>query len=71
MKKRNQIDEKFKWDLDMFKNDEEIEQVFKTFDYLTKTLPSYYGKFADKDKFFEYFTKYKNEKSGKRTGCAL
>jgi len=62
MKKRNQIDEKFKWDLDMFKNDEEIEQVFKTFDYLTKTLPSYYGKFADKDKFFEYFTKYKNEK---------
>jgi len=61
MKKRSQIDEKYKWDLDLFKTNEEIEDVFKTIEKLTKILPKYYGEFTNKDKFFEYFNNYKED----------
>ena len=61
MKKRSEIDEKYKWDLDLFKTDAEIEDAFKAFEYLTQVIPTYYGKFNDKDKFFEFHNKYKKE----------
>lgn len=61
MKKRSQIDEKYKWDIGLFKTDEEIEDAFNAFEFLTKEIPTYYGKFNDKDKFFEFHTKYKKE----------
>ena len=61
MKKRSQIDEKYKWDIGLFKTDKEIEEAFNAFEFLTKEIPTYYGKFNDKDKFFEFHTKYKKE----------
>lgn len=61
MKKRSEIEEKYKWDLELFKTEEEIEQVFNAFEYLTNETPKYYGKFNDKDKFFEYHTKFRKE----------
>ncbi|MBR6778973.1 MAG: oligoendopeptidase F family protein [Clostridia bacterium] len=61
MKTRDQIEDKYKWDLDMFKTTADIDAVFDTIEKLTKVLPSYYGKFNDKDKFFEYFNNYKDD----------
>ncbi len=61
MKKRNQIEDKYKWDLELFKTDEEIEKAFAAIEFLTKELPKYYGKFNNPDMFFEYHTKYKKE----------
>ncbi len=61
MKKRSQIEEKFKWDIGLFKTEQEIEDVFKAIEQLTKIIPTYYGKFNDKEKFFEYQTKFKKE----------
>ena len=63
MKERNEIDEKYKWDLDLFKTDEEIEKVFAYIEKLTKVLPTYSGKFGDKQKLYEYFFKYKKEQN--------
>ncbi len=63
MKLRNQIEEKYKWDLEMFKTDEEIEKVFSYIEKLTKILPTYNGKLGEKDKLYEYFFKYKKEEN--------
>jgi len=54
MKSRNQIDEKYKWDLELFKTEEEIERAFDAFEVLMNEIPKFYGKFNNKDKFFEY-----------------
>ncbi len=59
MKNRNQIDPKYQWDIGLFKNEEDIERVFASLEKLTRELPKYNGKFSDKNKFFEYFEKYK------------
>ena len=38
MKKRSQIEEKFKWDIGLFKTEQEIEDVFKAIEQLTKIM---------------------------------
>ncbi len=63
MKLRSQIEDKYKWDLDMFKTDEEIGKVFSYIDKLTKIMPTYSGKLGDKEKLYEYFFKYKKEEN--------
>ncbi len=61
MKERSQIEEKYKWDLELFKTDEEIEKVFSYIEKLTKILPTYSGKLGNKQKLYEYLFKYKKE----------
>ncbi len=61
MKNREQIEEKYKWDLELFKTDEEIEKVFSYIEKLTKVMPSYSGKLADKNKLYEVLYKYRKE----------
>ena len=61
MKNRDQIEEKYKWDLELFKTDEEIEKVFSYIEKLTKVMPSYSGKLADKNKLYEVLYKYRKE----------
>ncbi|MBR1988423.1 MAG: oligoendopeptidase F family protein [Clostridia bacterium] len=58
MKKRNQIDNKFKWDLELFSTSDEIEKVFSKMEMLAKILPSYKGKLTDIDILHEYLTKF-------------
>ena len=59
MKKRNQIDEKYKWDLELFKSEAEIEEAFNDLKFLTEEFPKFKNQFTNKDKFFEYFLNYK------------
>jgi len=61
MKKRNQIEGKYKWDIGLFKTEEEINSAFADLEFLTKELPKYNGLFTNKDKFFEFYTKYKEK----------
>lgn len=61
MKLRNQIDEKFKWDIGMFNTQEEIDSAFADMEFLTKELPKFNGKFTDKDMFFKFHTDYKEK----------
>ncbi len=61
MKTRKQIDEKYKWDIEFFKNEKEIDNVFKAIDRLIEEQPKYKNQFKNKDKFFEFFNKFKNE----------
>lgn len=62
MKQRSQIEEKYKWDLSSYiSNDNEIEEVFKIMQNLSKVLPTYSGKLNDKEMLYEYFTKYEND----------
>ena len=62
MKKRNQIDEKYKWDLELFKSEEEIEEAFNDLKFLTEEFPKFKNQFTNKDKFFEYFLNYKKQR---------
>lgn len=57
MKLRNEIPEKYKWDINIYKNPEEIENVIKSISYLTEDVKNYYGKFNNPDMFFEYSLK--------------
>lgn len=59
MKLRSQIDDKYKWDIGIFKTEEEINSAFEDLKFLTNELPKYNGQFTNKDKFFEFYTKYK------------
>ena len=59
MKLRSQIDDKYKWDIGLFKTEEEINSAFEDLKFLTNELPKYNGQFTNKDKFFEFYTKYK------------
>ncbi len=61
MKNRNNIDEKYKWDIGLFKTDEEIESVFKAISYLIQEQPKYKGQFNNPDKFFEFEERFKKE----------
>lgn len=61
MKLRKQISEEYKWDIGLFKTEQEIEQVFSDIEYLIQELPKFNGKFDNKDKFFEYHTKFKKQ----------
>ena len=58
MQERNEIDEKYKWKLDMIKSDDEIEQVFKDIEFLTEELPKFNGRLNDADMFFKYMHDY-------------
>lgn len=62
MKKRNQINEKYKWDIELFKTKEEIESAFKDLVFLTQEFPKYNGKFTDKEMFFKYYLSYKKQR---------
>ena len=62
MKTRNEIEEKYKWDLDLFKTDEEIEKVFKYIDKLIKVVPEYNGQLGNKEKLYEFWFKFKKER---------
>ncbi|MBQ8430428.1 MAG: hypothetical protein IJX26_00565, partial [Clostridia bacterium] len=56
MKKRNEIENIYKWDLSCYIKDEEMMK--KEFEYLEKTYPifkNYYGMFNDKNKLLEFF----------------
>ena len=55
MKLRNEIPEKYKWDIDLFKTQEEIENVIKSVEFLTEDVKKYYGKFNNPDMFFDYY----------------
>ena len=55
MKLRNEIPEKYKWDIDLFKTQEEIENVIKSVEFLTEDVKKYYGNFNNPDMFFDYY----------------
>ena len=58
MKKRNQIDDKFKWDLSSYiANEKQIEETFKIMESMIEILPNYSGKLGDKEILFERLTK--------------
>lgn len=61
MKKRSEIDEKYKWDIGCFKTQAEIDNAFATFEKLIEDSKKYYGKFNDKDMFFDYLTSHEKE----------
>ena len=41
MKLRKQIDDKYKWDIGMFKSEEEINSAFADLEFLTNELPKF------------------------------
>ncbi len=55
MQLRKDIPEQYKWDIGLFKSQEEIEQVLSYIEKLTNKAPSYYGKFNNPDVFFDFF----------------
>ena len=61
MKLRSEIPEEFKWDIDLFKTDEEIEHVFNVYENYINKSKNYYGKFNNPDIFFDYFLGNKND----------
>ena len=62
MKKRSQIADEFKWDLTSYiSNENEIEEIFKIIEKLTKIYPTYSGKLANKEILLEALTKYEDD----------
>lgn len=61
MKLRKDIPEQYKWDIGLFKTNEEIENALKTIEKLTSLAPNYYGKFSNPEVFFDYFYGHINE----------
>ena len=61
MKLRKQISEEFKWDIGLFKTEEEINKAFKDLEFLTNEVTKYNGKFTDKEMFFNYFLNHKEK----------
>ena len=62
MKTRNEIEDKYKWDLSSYiANEKEIEETLKTMENLIKILPTYNGKLNDKEILFERFTKFEKD----------
>lgn len=55
MQLRKDIPEKYKWDIGLFKTDDEIESALKLIEELTNKAPQYYGKFNNPDVFFDFF----------------
>lgn len=54
MKTRNQIPNEYKWDLELYSNDDEIEKTFKKINEYISKIASFNGKLGEKNKFFEY-----------------
>ena len=61
MKKRSEIDEKYKWDIGCFKTQKEIDEAFATFEKLIDESKQYYGKLGEKETFFKYLLSNKKE----------
>lgn len=62
MKKREEIEDKFKWDLTSYVKDEkDINETFKLMENLIKVLPTYSGKLNDKEILYERFTKFEKD----------
>jgi len=62
MKLRNQIEDKYKWDLSSYiSNEKETEETFKIMENLIKIFPSYNGKLNDKEILLERFTKFEKD----------
>ena len=55
MQLRKDIPEIYKWDIGLFKTEEEIEKALKVIEESTENANKYYGKFNNKDIFFDYF----------------
>lgn len=55
MQLRNEIPEEFKWDIGLFKTEEEINVALNAIEESTNEAKKFYGKFNDKDMFFDYF----------------
>ena len=55
MQQRKDIPEKYKWNTDLFKTNEEIENTLKLIEDQTNKVKNYYGKFNNPDVFFDYF----------------
>ena len=49
---RNEIEEKYKWNIDSFKNEGKIEKAFDAFDRIIADADKYNGKLADPEMFF-------------------
>ena len=65
MKKRSEVDPKYKWKFEIFQSDKEIESAFQTIEELTLEANDYYGKFNDKEVFFKFFSKERSLKLNK------
>ncbi len=61
MQKRNEVDEKYKWDIGLFKDKKDVEKAFEDINFLTEELPKYYGKLTDKETFFKFMLSYKDK----------
>ena len=62
MKKREQINEEYKWDLSSYiKDEKEIEETFSIMEKLNKVLPDYKGKLDNKELLLEKLTKYRKD----------
>lgn len=60
MKKRNDIDDKYKWEITGFKTQKDIDNAFKCFEEYIDASKQFYGKFEDKDMFFKYLKAYED-----------
>lgn len=62
MKKREQINEQYKWDLSSYiSNDQQIEDTFKIMEKLIKILPTYSGKLDDKETLYRLLTQHEKD----------
>lgn len=61
MKLRKEIPEQYKWDIELFKTKEEIEEALKAFERLTNSANKYYGKFNDPNVFFDYYYEHQKD----------
>ena len=72
MKTRNQIDNKFKWDIELFKTEQEIKKAFEDLEFLTTEVTKFNGQFNNKEMFFEYFLNFvKNAQTFYNSLCIL
>ena len=55
MQLRKDIPENYKWDIELFSTEEEIEKALKIIEQSTHNAKKYYNKFNDKEYFFDYF----------------
>lgn len=62
MKKRCQIEEKYKWDLSSYiSSEEEIEKIFKIMEKRPEKYKKYYKNLGNRELLIEYFTKFNRE----------
>ena len=61
MQLRSEVPEQYKWDIGLFKTEEEIENALKIMEESTDKASKYYGKFNDPEVFFDFFYSNKND----------